>query len=53
MKVNWRHTTTITEDLAFIRPVAFELVLKIEKATGIQRSPTRVLAWMKKHGFRF
>jgi transposase len=30
-----------------------EAVLKIEKATGLKRSPVRVWAWMKRHGFRF
>ena len=49
-----QHTKSIKE--AFIKhpPRSIgEAVLKIEKATGVKRTPVRVWTWMKRHGFRF
>ena len=49
-----QHATSLEENLVKHPPRSIgEAVLKIEKATGIRRSPVRVWTWMKRHGFRF
>lgn len=49
-----QHCHTIKEDFTRHPPRSIgEAMLKIEQSTGVKRSPVRVWAWMKRHGFRF
>ncbi len=62
LRVNYGTNSSILEDQATCIKALFtgqpprsitEAVVKVKELTGIQRSPTRVMAFMKRHQFRF